>query len=315
MPETTSYCIGIDVGVTNIKCACVTPEGEVLAREATGTNADHVDWPSGVRGVLERIESERGRACAVGLAAPGVAAPDGSCITWMQGRFEAVQGLNWTEFLGRESKVAVLNDAQAALLGEVWIGAAKGCRNAMLLTLGTGVGGALMVDGRLLRGHLGRAGHLGHVCLDLEGPRDITNTPGSLEEAIGNCTVAARSAGRFASTHDLIAAHEAGDTRAMQLWLDSVQKLAAGIASLINVADPEMVIIGGGIARAGRSLFQPLDRWLEDYEWRPHGQRARIVPAELGEFAGAIGAAWNAMSSNSGQENAILPQMKTDGHR
>jgi glucokinase len=295
MPETASYCIGIDVGVTNIKCACVTPAGEVLSRHASGTHAESEDWPSGVRLLLEGIERELGPAAAVGLAAPGIAAPDDSRITWMQGRLDAVQGLDWTNFLGREQPVAVLNDAQAALLGEAWVGAAKGCRDVMLLTLGTGVGGALMVDGRLLRGHLGRAGHLGHITVDPTGRRDITNTPGSLEDAIGNCTVAARSAGRFTSTHDLIAAHEAGDTRATQLWLDSVQKLAVGIASLINVADPEIVILGGGIARAGRSLFLPLERWLEDYEWRPHGHSVKIVPAQLGEFAGAIGAARNAM--------------------
>jgi glucokinase len=217
----------------------------------------------------------------------------------MQGRLGEVQGLNWTEFLGRSTRVPVVNDAQAALLGEVWQGAARGSRNVMLLTLGTGVGGALMVDGRLLRGAVGRAGHLGHVSLEPDGPGDIVNTPGSLEDMIGNCTVERRTGGRFKSTHDLIAAHLAGDADASRVWLRSVHALAVAVASLINVADPEVVIIGGGIARAGPALFDPLNAGLDRFEWRPHGRRARVVPAALGEYAGAIGAAWNGIQSGS----------------
>ncbi|HZL33923.1 MAG TPA: ROK family protein, partial [Tepidisphaeraceae bacterium] len=239
----------------------------------------------------------RGPAAGVGLAAPGIAAPDGTHIASMQGRLQGVEGLDWTTVLGRGRRVPVLNDAHAALLAEAWIGAARGCGNVMLLTLGTGVGGALMVDGRLLRGHFGRAGHLGHISLNPQGPRDIANTPGSLESAIGNCTVRDRTGGRFSSTHELIAAHRAGDAQATQWWLASVQALAAGIASLVNVADPEVVILGGGIAGAGAALFEPLRGWMDQYEWRPDGKRVRIVGAELGEFAGAIGAGKNGLNS------------------
>jgi len=291
------YAIGCDIGVTNVKAVRVAADGTVLSRHTTETNASSPDWPDGVRRFFRHIEADHGPARSLGIAAPGLAAPDGSCIFWMQGRLGEVQGLEWTQFLGRSQSqpVPVVNDAQAALLGEVWQGAAKGSRNVMLLTLGTGVGGALMVDGRLLRGHLGRAGHLGHVSLDLDAPGDIVNTPGSLEDAIGNCTVARRTGGRFHSTHDLIAAHLAGDAEASKVWLRSVHALAAAVASLINVADPEVVIIGGGIARAGPALFDPLNERLDCFEWRPHGRRARIVPAALGEYAGAIGAAWNGM--------------------
>src|SRR3954469_23680248 len=160
-----------------------------------------------------------------------------------------------------------------------------------MLTLGTGVGGALMVDGHLLRGALGRAGHLGHVSLDPEGLPDVTRCPGSLETAIGNVTVEARTGGRFSTTHELIAAHVAGDEFATCLWDDSVLALAAAVASIINVADPEVFIIGGGIARAGAALFEPLNDNLGRFEWRPHGHRVKVVPAELGEYAGALGAA------------------------
>jgi glucokinase len=290
----SDYAIGCDIGVTNVKVARVTPEGIVLSRHTAETNASSPEWPAGVRDLLRKLETEHGPARALGVAAPGVAAPDGRSIFWMQGRLGQVQGLDWAQFLARP-RVPVVNDAQAALLGEVWQGAARGCGNVMLLTLGTGVGGALMVDGRLLRGHVGRAGHLGHVSLDPDAPGDIVNTPGSLEDAIGNCTVARRTGGRFDSTHDLVAAHRAGDAQASKAWLRSVHHLAAAVASLVNVADPEVVIIGGGIARAGAALFDPLAEWLDRFEWRPHGRRARIVPAVLGEYAGALGAACNAV--------------------
>ena len=288
------YSLGIDIGVTNVKAVGVTAAGDVSFRETFETRAESPDWPSRVRERISDIERRHGRADTIGVAAPGVARADGACIRWMRGRLGEVQGLNWGEFLGR-GRVPVLNDAQAALMGEVWQGAARGATNVAMLTLGTGVGGALMVDGRLLRGAVGRAGHLGHVSIDIDGAPDVTNCPGSLEHAIGNVTVQARTGGRFRTTHDLIAAHLAGDAEASRAWLRSVRALAAAVASIINVADPETVIVGGGIARAGDALFNPLESFLDRYEWRPHGHRAKIVPAVLGEHAGALGAAWNAL--------------------
>ena len=305
--DATLYAIGCDIGVTNVKTVCVTRGGGVVAKHLTDTRAESPDWPSRVKRHLEQVEAEHGRAAALGVAAPGIAARTGESIFWMQGRLDQVQNLDWAGFLGRDH-VPVLNDAQAALLGEVWQGAAKGSSNVALLTLGTGVGGALMVDRRLLRGALGRAGHLGHVSLDVDGPLDVTNCPGSLEYAIGNVTVADRSGGRFTTTHDLIAAHRSGDADASRVWLRSVRALAAALASIINVADPETVIIGGGIARAGEALFEPLGGFLDRYEWRPHGRRAMVVPAVLGEYAGALGAAWNALQRWEQAAVAKLPR-------
>lgn len=291
------YALGCDIGVTNVKIVRVSREGATLTRHMTDTRADSPDWPAGVKRLLGQMESEHGPAESIGVAAPGLAAPDGTAIFWMQGRLDEVQGLDWTKYLGGKRPVPVVNDAQAALLGEVWQGAARGSRNVALLTLGTGVGGALMVDGNLLRGAIGRAGHLGHVSLDPGGPPDVTNCPGSLESAIGNVTVESRTDGRFKTTHDLIAAHLTGDADASRVWLRSVQALAAAVASIVNVADPDTFIIGGGIARAGDALFRPLKEYLDRYEWRPHGRRAAIVPAALGEYAGAYGAAWNGLQS------------------
>jgi len=295
------YAIGIDIGVSYVKCVVISDGGEILLRHQTATHAEKSDWPEGVKKYIAGIEKQRGEAQWLGIAAPGLAAPDGSGISWMQGRLGEVEGLRWTEFLGRKRAVPVLNDAQAALLGEVWKGSAAGARNAILLTLGTGVGGAIMVDGMILKGHIGRAGHIGHMTLDVDGANDITGAPGTLEALIGNYTIRERSGGRFESTHDVVAAAGRGDAKAKEVWERSVHQLGCAIVSMINIADPEVVIIGGGIATAGPALFEPLKAVLDKHEWRPHGHHAKVVAAALGEFAGAIGAAHNAMQIDGGR--------------
>lgn len=177
------------------------------------------------------------------------------------------------------------------------MGAAQGLENVFMLTLGTGVGGAAIVDGRLLRGNLGRAGHLGHITLDSRAQNDDVGTPGSLEMAIGNKTLTERSHGRYTSTEILVQHARAGDPKAVALWQESVRGLALGINSLINVLDPEAVILGGGIAQAGPDLFDRLSEILEGHEWRPRGARVRLLPAALSELAGAYGAARQAILS------------------
>ncbi|MEE2777581.1 MAG: ROK family protein [Acidobacteriota bacterium] len=300
VPEQLS--IGVDAGGTNIKAVAIGGDGAIRAQLALATPQDRDGLIDAVAGLVADVESEIGKTAAnVGFSAPGLAARDGHSIAWMQGRMEAVQGLDWTSALGRDAPVWVLNDAHAAIVAEAWLGAAVGCRNVVLFTLGTGIGGAVMVDGRLLQGQLGRAGHLGHLSLDIDGEPDICRAPGSLEDAVGDCTIEARSGGRFSTTADLVAAAETGDEGARHVWRRSVRALACGIASLINVADPEMVVLGGGIAKAGKALFEPLGREMQDVEWRPvGGDGVPIVPAALGENAGAIGAARYAAAQNSG---------------
>jgi glucokinase len=112
---------------------------------------------------------------------------------------------------------------------------------------------------------------------------------------MGNCTVQQRTEGRFNTTHELVEAHRRGDPQATEAWLKSVRALGYGISSLINVLDPEAVIIGGGIARSGAALFEPLEEFVRDTEWNVGRAPVKIVPAQLGELAGAYGAAWNAL--------------------
>ncbi|MCI0538420.1 MAG: ROK family protein [Verrucomicrobiales bacterium] len=292
------YLLGLDLGGTSVKAVAVTPDGERLAKFHTAFDlAKPMAFATAVSAATAKAAAQLGRPERIGLSAPGIAARDGRAIAFMPGRFEGLEGLVWAEYLERTDGVPVLNDANAALLGEVWLGAARGARNVILLTLGTGVGGAAMVDGRLLRGHTGKAGHLGHVSLNPDAPPDICRTPGSLESAIGNFNISERAHGHFATTHGLIHAHEQGDAFATEVWLKSVKALAAAIASFGNVLDPEVAIIGGGIARSGETLFRPLRAFLDDMEWRAGGAAMRLVPARLGDLAGAYGAAFNARST------------------
>ncbi len=288
--------IGIDLGGTQIKGVLAGEDGTVSRREAVPTfSAD--DGPGGWIAAVRRLADQLGRDEPLGLSAPGLAAPDRRSIAFMPGRLQGLEGLDWSEVLNRKPFVPVTNDAHSSLLGEAWMGGARGLRNAVMITLGTGVGGAILADGRLLRGQIGRAGHLGHICLDRHGAADIVGTPGSLEDFIGNHNVALRTGGRFTSTHELIAAFRRGEQEAAGFWLDSVRALACAIVSFINLFDPEAMIIGGGIAQAGEALFEPLARELDQIEWRPGGHRVKILPAQLGEWAGAIGAAREAIQA------------------
>lgn len=286
--------LGIDLGGTQIKAVVIREDGTVLRREARPTD-DTGDDAQAWAQTIGALAAELGNDLPIGISAPGLAASDRRSIAHLPGRLQGLERLDWTRFLGRERTVPVTNDAHASLLGEAWLGAARGLRDCIMLTLGTGVGGAVFADGKLLRGHLGRAGHFGHTCLDLHGPPSIVGTPGALECMIGNYSIRERTGGRFATTHELIAAHCAGDAFASEVWLASVHALACAVASFINILDPEAVIIGGGIAQAGDGLFQPLRAALAQLEWRPGSSAASLLPAQLGEWAGAIGAAREAM--------------------
>ena len=311
MPSTAPRSfIGLDVGGTNIKALAFDSEGKVIAEEGMTTSEDGTKaWRDRARTTVRKILTRCPSPAVVGVVAPGLPARDGRSIAFMPGRLPGLEGLNWQQWLKLESPVPVLNDARAALLGEIWLGAAKGTTNVVLLTLGTGVGGAAMVDGRVLRGHIDRAGHLGHVSLNPEGPQDITNTPGSLEDAIGECTLAARSGGRFASTRELVAAYRQGSKEGSEIWLRSVRALAAAIGGFVNVLDPEVVVIGGGIADADDALFQPLHALLDEFEWRPGGAQVRVVKAALGRNAGATGAAYGTkLAATSSDQQIESPQ-------
>lgn len=289
MKTDTPWLLGLDLGGTRLKALAITPDGREIARATAPTGGD--DWKSCVKSCVDSLIETHGAPASIGVAAPGLPAKDERSIAHMPGRLPGLEGLDWQEFLEFENPIPVLNDAHAALLGEVWLGAARNLRDVILLTLGTGVGGAILTNGNLLRGHIGRAGHLGHISIHADGPPGIVHTPGSLEDSVGNHSLHQRSGGRFQCTADLVAAVKSGDASAAAIWQTTIRDLAAGIASLINVLDPEAIVIGGGIAEAGDDLFQPLAAQLDRVEWRPLGHRVAILRATLADWAGATGAA------------------------
>jgi glucokinase len=301
------WILGIDLGGTEIKAGAFSPDGTLLASRLAPTRDSQSEngrpaFVAEVARVLDNLTRELGTAPdRIGVAAPGLASRDGTHIAFMPGRLPGLENLRWQHALSQPYPVPVLNDAHAALLGELWQGAARDRRDVVLLTLGTGVGGAIVSDGRLLRGHLGRAGHLGHLTVDHHGPPTITGTPGGIEVAIGNATVADRTNGKFTMTRDLAAAAQAGDAFAQSVWNESVHALAAHLAGLICALDPELIVIGGGIAELDDFLFTPLHAHLDTMEWRPQGHRVEIRKAALGNWAGAHGAAFNALASTGPQ--------------
>ena len=297
-----NWAAGIDVGGTNVKAVAVAADGSVRQRITRATRdgvAGASDWIGAAHAAIDEFTRvQGGPPAAMGVCAPGLAARDGRSIAHLPGKLAGLAGIDWTTALACHATVPVLNDAHAAILGEAWVGAARGRLHVVMLTLGTGVGGAVISDGRLLRGAIGRAGHIGHMSLDPEGPVSITGMPGAIEVMIGDCTVAARSEGRFTTTAALVAAHRAGDADATRIWLRSVRALGCALGSCINLFDPEVIVLGGGIAQAGPALFAPLERELARVEWRAGGHQVPVVAATLGEWAGAIGAAHHALSTH-----------------
>ena len=300
----SEFGIGIDLGGTLIKGAAFDlVSGEMLHQESAPTRDGEREgaepaFVAEVRKLVADLEQRGGgQSVVVGVSSPGFANRSASHIVSMPGRLSGLEGLEWPQALSR--KAAVLNDAHAALMGETWQGAAAGVRDVILLTLGTGVGGAIVTDGQLLRGHFGKGGHLGHVSLDMMGAPDICGIPGALEDMIGNHNVSERSGGHFESTWELVAAMQEGEAGAKEVWDRSIRALAVAVASYVNVLDPELVLIGGGISQAWDEIEPGLKRWMDEFEWRPGGGQVEIRRAALGEWAGAYGAAYFAMKRNT----------------
>lgn len=288
------HAIGLDIGGTQVKAVCVDEQGVVVTRVRRPSDDAAYGWQAATADIVAAFERDHGTAAAIGVSCPGIVRADGTAVAWMTGRMSGLVGFDFTQHLNRPTPVPVLNDALAALVGEAWVGAARDAEHVALFTLGTGVGGALMAHGRLLRGHTGRAGHLGHMTVNADGEPDICRTPGSIEMAIGDYTVADRTRGHFRSTEALVRAVESGDAAAATAWRLSIRQLAAAIVSVVNAFDPQRVLIGGGIASAGLALLTPLRQEIERVEWRPFDGGVEVMPCELGEWAGAIGAARNA---------------------
>lgn len=295
--------IGVDLGGTNIKGVLLNAKGEVLMqmvqKTASSKSCDPTEqpWKDMVKQMVSELRSNSPHpVSAIGLAAPGLPNECNSAIRILPERLNGLENFVWSDYLD-EKEVWVTNDAHAALIAEAVFGVGKGIRNIVMLTLGTGVGGGLLINGELYQGNFQMAGHLGHMTLDVD--RDdpgITGMPGTLENAIGDVTVGKRSFGRFASTKALVEAYEAGDAFATYVWLNSVRKLALGLCSLNNLLSPDLIILGGGITKTGESLYKPLADFMEVYEWKNVGKKCPVRNAYYHDLAGAVGAAGFALT-------------------
>jgi len=284
--------IGIDLGGTNVKGILLNQKGEILHQHYIATN-DDLDgkWRENVMEMVAHLRSVYNETIAViGLSCPGLANKQNKSISFMPGRLQGLENFDWEASFG--TTTFVINDAHAALLAEAKFGEIKGFQNAVLLTLGTGVGGAILINGELYQGQNQMAGHFGHISIS---PNDdelsVVGVPGSLEYALGNYSVRRRSLGRFQSTKELLKAYEENDFFARWLWLDMARKLSLTITSIANSLSPEIVVLAGGITQAGELLMKPLNEFLNLYSHWPPDKTTLVKLARFSNLSGAIGAA------------------------
>lgn len=286
------HVIGIDLGGTNIKAIVIDVDGNVQNEVRIPTVDDGTNsWVVNIEtAALELKKQFNGEISAIGLAAPGLPNSENTCIAHLPNRLTGLEGLVWQDLL--QTKTFVINDAHAATYAEKAFGAAKDIENFILLTLGTGVGGGIVINGKLVQGLSQMAGHLGHTLVnDADAEKSILGMPGSLEYAIGNYSVERRSSGRFKSTFELVEAHKNGDYFATHLWLTSINKLALSMCSMINMLSPQAIVLAGGITKAGKDLYEPLNAFLDIHEFRPSGKKTQLLQAKFDDLSGAIGAA------------------------
>lgn len=293
--------IGIDLGGTNVKGVLLNAGGNILHQMTSPTQRTFTDgggehWKETVAEMVRSLRSQSPYpVAAVGLAAPGLSDAGNTCIRIMPERLNGLENFVWSDYLGE--KVWVLNDAHAALMAEARFGAGKGVKNIVMLTWGTGVGGGVLINGELFQGNYQIAGHIGHTTIDAGCTYPgITGLPGTLEEAIGDATISRRSCGRFSSTLELVEAYRRRDPFASYIWLHGIRVLSLALCSVYNLLSPDIVILGGGVTRAGDDLYRPLQDFVNVYEWKNKTTPTPIRQAEFGDLAGAVGAAGFALS-------------------
>jgi glucokinase len=290
--------LGIDIGGTRLKAGLVDDAGAILSVTRTPTPATLAEFRQAMARILEI-----GPAEGVGIGCKGIIDSATTRVEVLPGGLHYLEGHLLADFAPNAAVVRADNDARAALAGEMAWGAARGRRNAVMLTLGTGVGGGILADGRVLRGSAGVAGHLGHLTVDPEGPVCICGNRGCLEtvfsaRAIEAEAIAAMLRGCESCLKDpatitceaVFAAASSGDEVARAICDRAIKYLAGAIAGIFGALDPEVVILGGQIAEAGPVLFEPLQRQVTQRARKLVGHDVAIVRAEVAE-AGIVGAA------------------------
>ena len=305
------YRIGIDLGGTNIAVGVVDDHHRIVAEAGLPAGAHRpaeqvvADMCRAVELALDKVGLTPADCASIGVGTPGTCDPERGVVV-------CAYNLNWfdvpvcrmlTEHFGLPARLS--NDANCAALAETVAGAAVGCRNMMLITLGTGVGGGIIVDGRIVSGLGGAGGEPGHSLLVLDGEPCTCGRRGCWE-VYASATALIRQGREAAAAHpesllnrytaltgrDVFDAADAGDAAAQAVLEQYYVYVAAGVTNLVNILSPEMVLIGGGISRQGERLLAPIRRYVAANcfggEERP---QPVIQAAKLGNEAGIIGAA------------------------
>ena len=314
------YIIGLDLGGTSINVGVVPFEGgTVLGMRSLPTESQR-----GAKFVVDRMiqmirdamrdARHEGEIPEEGFLGIGIGSP--GPLDRKSGTVLETPNLGWRNFPLRDlianaiSLPAVLdNDANAAALGEWWMGAGRNVQTLLAVTLGTGIGGGIVLDGRVYHGASDVAGEVGHMTIDSTGRRCNCGNYGCLEAYASGPAIAARAregleAGSASMLPELVEgdlgqitaetvyeAIVAGDAYATEVMRETAKFLGTGLANLINVLNPEVMVISGGVTRAGEHLFEPLRAEVRRRAFRHASERCQIVASQLGDMAGVIGAA------------------------
>ena len=288
--------LGLDLGGTNIKWAVVERDGvdwRALDRDQVATPAD-----AGPEAVIARLATIGGEAIgrwpgviSVGIGVPGLYDPAAGSTRFLVNIPGAWAGRPVAGPVGSALGLPayLINDARAFGLAELRAGAGRGASSLIGLTLGTGVGGVIAIDGRVLQGHDGTAGEIGHQTIDPDGPWCHCGNRGCLEAFARADQIAAACGATTAE--DGVARARAGDPRAVDGLAQVGRYLGIGIANMVSVIAPDRVVLGGGISAAADLLVGPIRAELRRRVHTTSIEAVEIVAAELGTWAGAIGAA------------------------
>ena len=282
--------IGVDLGGTAIKLGRFDHQGQLLAEAQVATPQPAMPGAVtvAISEAIELLDPDH-QAELVGIGLPGPMDGRGriSRIAINLAGWQEVPLADWLE-PRLQRRVTLANDANCALVGEAWTGAAQGVADAILLTLGTGVGGAVLLGGQLFSGHGGAAGELGLICVDPEGPPCNSGNNGSLEQV---CSIA--GLGRLSPLEpgELSRLADEGDAEALEVWRRYGQWLGIGLSSLLYVLTPEVVLIGGGLSAASRHFLPAVWQEVNQRVLSQSRNGLEIRAGALGNGAGRLGAA------------------------
>ena len=299
--------IGVDLSGALSRAALVSAEGVVVERREAALERDDVASQV-VRAVSELRDASRNGVAALGVGVPGLVSPETGRVVISNDLPSVVRGDLQTE-LGRATNLSVMleNDANAAAFGEYTVGAGRGSRNMFYVTIGTGIGGALILGGKLWRGASGFAGEFGHITIDPEGIECSCGNTGCLETVASAPNIVRRtherlyrdgtsSLSRLAMNKEFTAADIAraaneGDDFALLMIERTGRYIGTGVAAVINLLSVERIVLGGGVMEAGALILDPIIREAGRRSFQPCFEATQIVAASLGPDAVPVGAA------------------------